>query len=99
MFLKDNSLTVHQRNLQLLMIEIFKTRHDLNPNFMKQILEEKVLLYNIRCSDKLQLPTAKTTDLGIDTVRFVGGKVWKTLPPELKKSDSIKIFKRRIKNP
>ena len=33
----DNSVTVHQRNLQLLMVEIYKTKYNLNPSFMKQI--------------------------------------------------------------
>ena len=93
----DNSVTVHQKNLQLLMIEIYKTKHDLNPSFMTQIFEEKVLPYNLRCCDKLQLPKAKTTALGIDTVRFVGGKVWEKLPPELKQSNSLQNFKRIMK--
>ena len=30
----DNSVTVHQRNLQLLMVEIYKTKYNLNPSFM-----------------------------------------------------------------
>ena len=64
---KDNSVTVPQRNLQFLMIEIYKTRHDLNTSIMKQICEEKALRYNLRCSDKLQLTKAKTTGLGIDS--------------------------------
>ena len=37
----DNSVTVHQRNLQLLMVEIYKKNYNLNPSFMKQIFEEK----------------------------------------------------------
>ena len=36
----DNSVTVHQRNLQLLMLEIYKTKYDLNPSFMKQYLRK-----------------------------------------------------------
>ena len=52
--------------------------------------------YNLRFSDNLQLPRAKTTCLGIDTVRFMGEKVWETLPPELKHSDSLQIFERVI---
>ena len=64
----DDSVTVHQRNLQLLMAEIYKTNYDLNPNFVKQMFEEKAMPYNLRCSDKLQLPKTKTTCLGIDTV-------------------------------
>ena len=89
--LKDNSVTLHQRNLQLLMMEIYKTRFDRNPSFMKQIFEEKILPFKLRFSNKLKLLKAKTTGLGIDTVRFVGGKVWETLPLELKRSNSLKI--------
>ena len=43
----DNSVTVHQRNLQLLMVEIYKTKYNLNPSFMKQIFEEKEMPYNL----------------------------------------------------
>ena len=60
------------------MTEIYKTGHDLNPSFMKQIFEEKVLPHYLRCSDKLQLPKAKTAGLAIDTVRFVGGSIGDT---------------------
>ena len=73
LLLVNYSVTVYQRNLQLLMTEIYKSRNNLNPSYLKQIFEAKVLPYNQRCSEKLQLPKAKTTGLGIDTVRFVGG--------------------------
>ena len=33
----DNSVSVHQENLQVVMIEMFKTKHGLNPPFMKEI--------------------------------------------------------------
>ena len=69
----SHSGTIHQRNLQLPLMDIYKTRNNLTPSFMKQIFEAKVLPYNLRCSEKLKLPKAKTTDLGIDTVRFVEG--------------------------
>ena len=41
--------------------------------------------YNLSCSDKLQPPKAKTTYLGIDTVKFKRNMLWETLPPQLKK--------------
>ena len=98
LLIMDNFVKAHQRNLQLLMIDICKTKHDLNPSFMKQSFEEEVVPYNLRPSDKLQLPKATTTGLGIDTVRFVGGGAWEKLPPELKKSDSLQNFKSLIKS-
>ena len=36
LLLRDNSVTIHQRNLQFFMTEIFKTIHGLNPSFMKE---------------------------------------------------------------
>ena len=89
LLLMDNLVTVHQRNLQLLMIEIYKTRNNPNPNVMKQIFEVRVLPYKLRYSEKLQLPKAKTTGLGIDTVRFEEGTVQEMLPHELKKLNSL----------
>ena len=37
----NKSLTIHQRNLQLFMIEVFKTKNNLNPAFMEDIFSEK----------------------------------------------------------
>ena len=33
----DNTVMIHVKNLKLLMIEILKTQHSLNPAFMKDI--------------------------------------------------------------
>ena len=52
---------------------------------MKQIVKEKVMHYNLRCSDKLQLPKAKKTCFGIDTERFVGIKYGRHYQPEHQK--------------
>ena len=56
-------MTDHQWNQQLLKLEIYKTRHDLNHSFMKQITDEKEFSYNLKYFDKLRLPKAKSTGL------------------------------------
>ena len=81
----------------MLTIEIYKTRNGLNPSFLRQICEEKVLPYNLRCSDKLQLPKAKTTGLGIDTVKFVGKGGVCEPPPELKNQTPLIFSKAYFK--
>ena len=45
---KAASVTIHQRNLQLLTTEIYKTKHDLNPKFMGEIFVEKNISYGMR---------------------------------------------------
>ena len=45
LLLRDNSVTIHQRNLQFLMTEILKTIHGLNNSFIKEffIMEKNML--------------------------------------------------------
>ena len=38
---KDHSVTVHQKNLQVLVTKIFKNKNDLGPDIMKDVLELK----------------------------------------------------------
>ena len=54
----DKSLTIHQRNLQLLMIEILKTKRNLNPTYKKDIFTEKITIIaceiEIICNCRMQ---------------------------------------------
>ena len=38
---KDKSVTIHQKNLQLLMIEMFKTANNSKPSFMDEIIPQR----------------------------------------------------------
>ena len=44
---KDKSVTIHQRNLQLLATEIFKTKNELNPIIMEEIFTFKNVDYDL----------------------------------------------------
>ena len=45
---RDNSFTIHQKNLQKLTIEMYKVKHDFSPNFMQDIFPEFETAYNFR---------------------------------------------------
>ena len=45
---KDNSVTVHHKNLQALVTEIFKVKNDLAPDILKDVFEFKEPPYNLR---------------------------------------------------
>ena len=64
---------------------------------MAEVFVTNVVLYNLRGSTNLVLPKARTNLYRIDTVRFVGQKLWQTLPKEIKESQTLEIFKRNIK--
>ena len=58
--LKEKYATIHQHNLQLLLVEIFKTKHNLNPAFIKNVFTARDSQYSFRSKDHLQLPNVKT---------------------------------------
>ena len=96
--LKEKYGTFHQHNLQLLMIEIFKTKNNLNPTFMKNIFTERNIPYSLRSENHLRLPKVKTTTHGIENIQYRGCHLWSSLPREIKDSNTLAEFKRKIKS-
>ena len=45
---KDNSFTVHHRNIQSLVIELFKVKENISKTRMKEILQTRTVTYNLR---------------------------------------------------
>ena len=71
---KNKSVTTHERNLQLLKIEIFKTKSHLNPDCMTEIFKDRNVSHNLRRRAGTVLPAVRTTAYGIETARFIGNK-------------------------
>ena len=95
---KDNSVTVHQRNLRKLAMEMFKVKHNLSPLPMQELFAEHTNTYDLRNKRSVELPSTRTITCGTETIRCRGPKTWDILPNDLKESESLEIFKRKIKN-
>ena len=63
---KDNSATIHQRNLQVLATEIFKLKNGLAPEIMKEVFEMQNPAYNFRSeATHFKRKNVKATHYGI----------------------------------
>ena len=72
---KDKSVTIHQRNLQLLATEIFKTKNELNPKFMAEILAFRNVDYDLRNNTSLKIGNLKTVYYGTESLTNLGAKI------------------------
>ena len=61
---KDDSVSIHAKNLQTLMIEMLKTKENINPPFMREIFCERNVTYNLRNNSEFLLPRVRTTSYG-----------------------------------
>ena len=95
---KSKGVTIHVRNLQYLMVEVFKSIHNASPIFMSDIFKPAALPYNLRVKDKLIIPKVKTVSNGYQSISFRAAIIWNQLPNKYKIATSVKQFKTIIKN-
>ena len=95
---KDNSTTMHNRNIQLLATELFKIKNGLSPTFMNEIFVENVKYHcDLRKETKFKRNNVKTVYNETETLTFLGPRIWKIVPDYVKKSNSFEEFKLKIK--
>ena len=94
---KDNSYTIHERNLQKLAVEMYKVKHNLSPVPVQEIFTQGNV-ENLRHGTDWEIPKARTVNNGIETIRYRGPKTWDLVPIDIKKSKSLSEFKIKIKN-
>ena len=95
----DNSVTVHQNNFQVLVTEIYKVKNGIAPDIMNDIFELQNPSYNLRSScNQFRRENIKTVHYGIQSVRYLGPKIWQLVPNDIKYSNSLSKFKKLIKS-
>ena len=89
---------MHTKNLHKLTTEVYKSLNRQNPAFMLDLFIRKEVTYDLRVKDLLQIPTARTVLNGLDSIVFRGSILWNAISDEIKSSQSIASFKRKIKS-
>ena len=92
---QSNSVPIHVRNLQLLMTEIYKTKGGLIPPFMKQIFMQRNISYSLRYGDA-QVPNVRTTSFGVESIAYLGNKLWQILPQEINSQTAFPSSKNKL---
>ena len=72
---KDKSVTIKQKNLQLLATEIFKTKNELNPKIMEEIFTFKNVDYDLRNNTSLKIGNLRTAYYGTEDLTNLGAKI------------------------
>ena len=93
---RKNHLTNHQRNLEYLMIEIYKAKYNLSPEFMKEVFL-KTKNCNLRGDNHLELSKVMTLKYCTENIIYRGYLLLSSIPREIKSSNTLAEFKEHIK--
>ena len=95
---KDGSVSVHNRNLQILATTMYEIKNDLSPLIVAELFEQRnKQYYDLRNNSQFAIPPIRTVYHGSESISFLGPKIWNILPDRLKNAYSIEAFKMQIK--
>ena len=72
---KDNSVSAHHRNLQVLATEIFKIHRGLSPDILREIFVPKISLYNLCRNNTFERRQVHSAYHGNESLSFLGPKI------------------------
>ena len=64
---------------------------------MKEIFAQKGITNKLRNNLPMRIPKARTSSHGIESLSFLGCKLWNNLPDDFKSIKTLALFKRQIK--
>ena len=97
--LKNKNLkTLYNQRVNTMCCEIYKTKHNLNAGYMKDLLSERPSNYPSRKQNDFYIPKANQYKFGYNSYRVEAPKQWNLLSESAKSVTSLKRFKRILKN-
>ena len=97
LLVKDNSLTIHHRNLQKLVTEMFKVKVGIALEIINDSFQNEHKPYNLRNKFLVKSNNVRSENYGTHTASFVGPRIWNTLPKVCQNTNSLLVFKENKK--
>ena len=93
----NNDISNHHRNIQTLLIELYKIRNGLAPPLVESMFHIRNNRYNLRHFQEFATERKRTVDYGLETLSYRAPQLWSLLPEEIKQTESLSEFKRNIR--
>ena len=72
---KDNSVSVHYRNICLLATELYKAKNNLSSQIMLELFQRREVNYNIRSQTDFTLRSISTSSYGLKSLRYLAPSI------------------------
>ena len=82
---KDNSVSIHYRNIQALAIDMFKVANGMSPVIMNEIFQlREEYHYNLLYTSNFVIPSIHSVYHGSESASYLGPKLWELIPPVMR---------------
>ena len=94
---EQNEITIHQRNLQVLMTEVYKIVNSIAPPIMNSLFQFRYNTNNIRNFQEIYTENRKTVKYGTQVVAYPALFFWTNLHTKYKNAQPLDEIKSKIK--
>ena len=96
---RDSSVSVHNRNIQCLAVELYKVFMDICPDIMKDIFPLSTSSnYDITSRRTFTTRLVKTVYYETESLSYLAPKVWELILSNIKSLENLPKFKKATKN-
>ena len=90
---RDTSAAIHEKNILVLLTEIFKVKSGVALEIMTETFKFKDHSYDLRENNCIVRRIINSCKYGSETVSNLGAKLWDILPENIKKLNFFRILK------
>ena len=94
---KDGSVSIHHKNIQRLVFEIFKIKHKQSPEIISDIFGQTTQHYSFRQNLDFKILSVESVYHGSESISYLGPKTWEIVPAKIKEINSLNSFKMEIR--
>ena len=94
---KDNSFTIHHRNIPKLALEMYRIKHRIAPKIICELFNEANVPHNLRQDVSFRSYNVKTVLYGTETLSYIGPKIWNLVHSNIRDCVAEPIFRQKIK--
>ena len=90
--------TIHQKNITVLMKEIYRFENDLFPLLIDDMFQVLKINYNLRHFQKIADTKKSSVKMGLETILYRVPQLWNLVPTEIEIAPSLSTLKEKIKS-
>ncbi len=87
--------TLEVQRYKFIATEVYKAVNNLSRIYIQELFEIKDLVYNLGDPIRTKVPKCSSITYGLKSLRFLGNKIWNSLPINIKMSESLCSFKKK----
>ena len=75
---------------------MYKMHNKMIPEYVCEMFTPEIIPYSVRFTSKYVLPPFRTILNGKKSISFLGVKIWNNLDNDIRESENIQIFNRKL---